>query len=276
MTHLHKYPDLRILPLDRIFPHEEHDETRTPPLATRLQESRVLRNPPLVSPFPDNSEQYMVLDGANRVAAFKFLGFAHILAQVTDHTSSSIQLSTWNHVVWGMDAKELVDKLKAIRGLSVTRVENTAQEKMKNLVSLHAPGNQSVQLSTEETDFHKQVVLLHQIMDCYKSSARFDRTPLTKLDELTHLYENLTAVIVYPQFQIKELFSMCAAGELFPSGITRFSVAPRALRVNYPLDELADERPLEEKDSLLQEFLHHRIAGKGVRYYTEPTVLFDE
>jgi hypothetical protein len=69
---------------------------------------------------------------------------------------------------------------------------------------------------------------------------------------------------------------LCGEGYMLPSGITRFSVAPRALHVNYPLEELKADKPLEEKNEVLRRWLLDRIAHKGVRYYSEPTVLFDE
>jgi len=53
-------------------------------------------------------------------------------------------------------------------------------------------------------------------------------------------------------------------------------VSPRALHLNYPLEELAADRPLEEKNEALQRWIQERIARKGVRYYAEATVLFDE
>lgn len=275
MTQAH-YPTLRILSVDRLFPHEVHDETRTPPLVTRIEQSKVLRNPPLVSPFPDGSDRCMVLDGANRVAAFKRMECPHILAQVVEPTSAAIGLSTWNHVVWEMSSADLIDNLNQIPSLTIRPANEPGSGNPDTLVSLHTPDGQFLNVEAQEPDFFKRAELLHTIMDCYKSRARFDRTPLTEIAELAAAYQDLTAMVVYPQFRIEDLFKVCDAGQLFPSGITRFSVTPRALRVNYPLDELAADKTEIEKDATLQEFIQHRIAGKGVRFYTEPTVLFDE
>ena len=62
-------------------------------------------------------------------------------------------------------------------------------------------------------------------------------------------------------------------GYLQPVGLV---VSPRALHLNYPLAELAADKPLEQKNAELQAFIQERIAKKGVRYYAEATFLFDE
>ena len=60
-------PWLEVIPIASLVIHEWHDEQRTPQLMVRIQESGVLRNPPIVAPLQDGSQRYMVLDGANRI-----------------------------------------------------------------------------------------------------------------------------------------------------------------------------------------------------------------
>ena len=52
--------------------------------------------------------------------------------------------------------------------------------------------------------------------------------------------------------------------------------SPRALRVNYPLDELSSNKSLLDKNGALERWVNERVARKGIRYYAEATVLFDE
>jgi hypothetical protein len=61
-----------------------------------------------------------------------------------------------------------------------------------------------------------------------------------------------------------------------PPGITRFTVSPRVLRVNYELEALKSTESLEQKNQELKEWLTTKVSGKRVRYYGEPTLLFDE
>jgi hypothetical protein len=63
---------------------------------------------------------------------------------------------------------------------------------------------------------------------------------------------------------------------LFPAGLTRFVVSPRALRLNFPLSVLAGDEPIEEKQRTLSEWIRERVGGRHVRYYAESTFLFDE
>ena len=79
-----------------------------------------------------------------------------------------------------------------------------------------------------------------------------------------------------PRFDINQVLSLAGQGCLLPSGITRFQVSPRALHVNYPLEVLAADQPLEKKNAVLQRWLQERIERKGVRYYSEATFVFDE
>ncbi len=57
-------------------------------------------NPPLVAPM-DDGDQYVILDGANRVYAFSELDYPHILVQVASYDSGLVELSNWQHVVAG-------------------------------------------------------------------------------------------------------------------------------------------------------------------------------
>ena len=67
-----------------------------------------------------------------------------------------------------------------------------------------------------------------------------------------------------------------SSGQLFPGGLTRFLISPRALRVNFPLAMLADRSPIEEKRRILKEWIQQRVEQRRVRYYAESTFVFDE
>jgi len=79
-------PDLRILPLPALIPHEEHDSQRTKPLVTRLGADCVLCNPPIAAPLRERYDHYVVLDSINRVTALQAMQLPHILMQVAETT----------------------------------------------------------------------------------------------------------------------------------------------------------------------------------------------
>jgi hypothetical protein len=79
-----------------------------------------------------------------------------------------------------------------------------------------------------------------------------------------------------PKLRIRHITYLVSQGHRLPAGVTRFTISPRALRVNYAIEKLASDRGLEEKNDDLHSFLKERAARKGIRYYAEATVLYDE
>jgi hypothetical protein len=90
-------------------------------------------------------------------------------------------------------------------------------------------------------------------------------------------HPEVTALVVFPHFQPAEVLELATCGARLPAGITRHVVSWRALRLNVPLDKLADtDRTLAEKNRWLDEWLREKVHQREVRFYQEPTVLFDE
>lgn len=267
--------------MDSLIVHEHHDDQRTPPLIEKLRESGILRNPPIVAPIMDGSGRYIVLDGANRTTALSKMGIPHMIAQVVEPDSDHLELKTWNHVIWGMQPSQLISALEEIPNLAIHEIENEEEglRKLANttaIIWIQTAEHKTFMGISPDDDLPSRLITLNQIMNSYKADAKLDRTRVRDIAGLKGIYQNLTGIVVYPHFKIKEVIELCSQGHLFPAGVTRFTVAPRALRVNYPLDEMASEKSLEEKVKTLEKWLQDRMSKKGVRFYAEPTVLFDE
>jgi hypothetical protein len=230
-------PTLKILPIDRMILHEDHDLQRTLPLVEKLRAQGILRNPPIVMTLPDNSDRYMVLDGANRVTSLREMEFPHIVAQVVESSNPNVSLQTWNHVVWGLETEALIDALKAIKNITLIQVDTKK--------SLDAPKYTPMQIRLPDGSFHiideapsdlpTHIATLHQIVNSYKTSASLDRTSQTLVDHFRTVYSDLTALMIFPSFKIKTVLKLAAQNIVLPTGITRFTVSPRALHLNYPL-----------------------------------------
>ena len=271
-------PTLHILPIDRVILHEDHDLQRTLPLVAKLRAQGILRNPPIVMPLTDNSGRFMVLDGANRVTSLREMEFPHIVAQVVEASYPHVNLQTWNHVVWGMSTNTLLYALRKVGGIALRKV-NTLQ-------SLDAPKYKPMQIRLPDGNFYiveeapsdlgTHINTLHQIVNSYKTRASLDRTSQTLIDSFKNVYADLTALIIFPRFTIKTVLKLAGHGNVLPTGITRFTVSPRALHLNYPLHELSSAKPIEYKEAYLQRWIQERIKKKNVRYYAEATFLFDE
>ncbi|MBN2503227.1 MAG: hypothetical protein JXB38_20790 [Anaerolineales bacterium] len=278
---LDQLPDIQIIATDSIIHHEQHDNQRTPPLVEKLRASGIMRNPVLVTPLQDGSDRYMVMDGANRVMAFQLMGTPHVLTQVVAPDSGSVELKTWNHVLWNANPEELLADLEALPGINLLTIpdDDAGLRQLRNheiLVWIQTPDQCTHAVFCETGDLVHMLNGLNAIVDTYKHKAHMDRTRIRKISALANLYENLCAVIVFPPFTIRQVLELAGKGHLFPSGITRFTVAPRALRIEYPLSELESNDSLEAKNQRLQAWIQERVTSKGVRFYAEPTVLFDE
>ncbi|MGC8855582.1 MAG: hypothetical protein ACP5QU_02180 [Anaerolineae bacterium] len=270
-------PTFRILPLDSLILHEDHDRQRTLPLVEKLRAQGILRNPPIVMPLQDDSQRYMVLDGANRVTSLQEMEFPHIVAQVVEANDPHVTLQTWNHIVWGMDPQQLLEKIYQVPQVQIQRIDSQR--------SIEPPGCPAMQvrLVTGEifllclpSPLLEEVAALHGIVNCYKDSASLDRTSQTLIETFKTIYPDLTALVIFPRFEIKTVLSLVSQGSVLPTGITRFTVSPRGLHLNYPLHELSSGKPIEYKEAYLQHWIQERIKKKGIRYYAEATFLFDE
>jgi L-serine kinase (ATP) / ParB family transcriptional regulator, heme-responsive regulator len=272
-------PDLKFLRIDSVIIHEWHDEQRTPPLIEKIREGGLFRNPPIVTPLQDDSSRYMVLDGANRVTALRSMGFPDILVQVVEPEHPGLRLENWNHVLWEMDSKVLLSDIRSIQDVNPVVMEDQGQPNIMDdcgLALVQVPRGKKFTLCTDAEELVVKVALLNAIVDCYKDRCKLDRTMARDIHELEDVYPDLSGLIIFPQFKIQDVLVLAGQGYLLPTGITRFTVSPRALHVNYPLYELAADKPLEEKNEALQRWVQMRINKKGVRYYAEPTFLYDE
>lgn len=274
-------PTLRILPVSALVPHEWHDDQRAWPLIEGLRASGLLRNPPIVTPFEDGSGRYMVLDGANRSTAFAQIGIPHILTQVVAASDPKLKLKKWNHVLWNWKPEALIEALRAALGPDFHELDSHVKRKQtrwpkKTLVWLQTPDGKAFVGRTQATKLAERAAQLAKLAELYLRKAELDRTTAQRISELHDQYQNLTAVVVYPPFKVSDVLELSEAGILLPPGVTRFTVSPRALRVNYPLAELASAASLDNKNESLQRWIKQRMSTKGMRYYAEATVLYDE
>lgn len=270
-------PTLRILPLDSLILHEDHDLQRTLPLVEKLRSQGILRNPPIVMPLRDGSNRYMVLDGANRVTSLRVMEFPHIVAQVVEPDDPRVTLQTWNHVIWGMKPATLLRLLKQIEGLSLKKIDVQHSFTPPDCTTLQVRlADGRAYLGCTPAGLDEEMRVLHAIVNTYKERAFLDRTSQTLVESFRSVYPDLTGLVIFPRFDIQTVLNLAGRGQILPTGITRFTVSPRVLHLNYPLHELSSAKPLEYKQEYLQHWIEERLKNKNVRYYAEATFLFDE
>jgi len=271
-------PNLRILPIESLTLHEDHDMQRTLPLVEKLRAQGILRNPPIVMPLNDGTDRYMVLDGANRVTSLRALEFPHIVAQVVAANDPHVNLQTWNHVVWGMGVKPLMNSLRKVKGIEPAKVDTRRSLDAPKYMPMQIrfPDGSFYILKETPSDLATHIETMHGVVNAYKTRASLDRTSQTLIDTFKKVYPDLTALVIFPHFKIKTVLKLASQGVMLPTGITRFTVSPRALHVNYPLHELSSGKPIEYKQEYLTRWVEERVKKKGIRLYSEATFLFDE
>ena len=268
-----RFPDLRVVPLEQCLLHEETDSARVARLAGRLTAEGILRNPPILGRH-DGLDQLIVLDGATRVTASRVLGLPYIVAQVVDYDDDKIQLHTWSHVLSGLALDALCkaladDPALAARPCTPYEAENGLAHR-ETLAYLAGGDGRCFALGRNE-DITTRAAALRQLFAGYAGRAAITRMPPAdwpaRLDE-----QRADVAVVYPTYTKRDIVALAQAGAVLPAGISRHVIPGRALRINVPIDGT----PLVEKQAWLAAWLRDHQAGHGVRYYAEPTFLFDE
>jgi ParB-like chromosome segregation protein Spo0J len=271
------FPDLRIVPLERCVLHEQTDDDRVARLVVRIEEEGTLRNPPILGRHP-TIDTLIVLDGATRVTALQSLGAPHILAQVVDYDDAEIELHTWSHVLSEITLDELEMALADEALIREQRCDPQAAEaalqRRETLAYLADRDGRCVALGTS-VDIVDQAAALRRLFAAYTGRAKIVRVAPTEWRARLQAGA-AEAAVVFPVHTKDDLVALAQNEAVLPAGITRHIIPGRALRVNAPLSLLRNPQPLAEKQAWLDIWLHERRAERGVRYYAEPTFLFDE
>ena len=277
-----KLPDLRFVPVETLVPHEQHDEHRLQALVRRLREEAVLKNPPVVAPLAaedPRETRYVVLDGANRATAARAAGLPHMLVQVVPYLDPAVRLSTWFHALGDFPRAELELALRKVAGLEcrpAPPMHARALLARREALACVAYDGAAATLHGG-TDIRERNALLNAVVDIYRHRGRFYRVASDSFEEARTRHPEVTALVVFPHFEPAEILELATSGARLPAGITRHLIRWRALRLNIPLDRLADTKcTLEQKNRWLEGWLREKLAQREVRFYEEPTVLFDE
>lgn len=271
-------PDLRIFPAQALIPHEDCDPRRVDRLSQRLREDGILKNPPVVAPIPE-SEKYVVLDGANRALSFVNLGIPHIVAQLVSYHDSGVELDTWYHVVAGMDFNQFEDALTQVTGLHLA--DCSLEEARSALETKHAAAyiirDKGVRMVINSTNSLKHdTALLDGLVSAYKGKANIYRASNDIWEKQAPYYPEITALIVFPRLSPADIIHAAQSGVKIPTGLTRHIIPNRALNINFPMDILEKDWPLEKKGNWLMNWLMERMAANSIRFYSESTFSFNE
>jgi hypothetical protein len=174
----------------------------------------------------------------------------------------------------------VIETIQRLDGVHLAEVdEDDAVRRLDDrdsLAYLVIPGGGIWELTTDASELGEQVDLLAAVVTLFEGRNRAERTNAVSLNGVATLYPDLACLAVYPGFAVDDVVEVVASGRLFPSGITRFLISPRALRLNFPLALLADRSTLQSKERALKDWILQRMDQRRIRFYAESTFLFDE
>ncbi|MCB8962761.1 MAG: hypothetical protein H6651_20775 [Ardenticatenales bacterium] len=265
---------LRVVPLDKVMPHENIDPKRVERLANRLRQEQILANPPIVTPVGD---VYMVLDGATRTSALKALGLPHAIVQIST-AATGLGLETWYHSIQDVAIPDLLAMLDALPEISLVEVApDKAREEMFEygaLCVLHTVNNRAYLV--QPAAGVNRLDALNHLTESYIAAGRVERTLEDDVMTLRTELPGLAALVIFPIYTVEQVMQVTKGGRYFPAGITRFIIPGRILRIKADMRVLSSNRPLHEKNRWLRNLLLDKLNGNEIRYYAEPVYLLDE
>lgn len=265
---------LEVVPLEKVIPHEKVDPRRVARLTARLAKDGTLSNPPIVVRLED---QYVVLDGATRVTAFKELDYPHIIVQLVS-PKEGLSLHTWYHAVRKIEPAQLLKTLNALPEVMLTESspEQVLDEMFEvgGLCYLHTIDGRLFLVQAASGTNHFQA--LNRFTEAYIDAGHVTRTLNSNVDDLLNEFGDLAAVVVFPEYTVEQVLQIARAGRQLPAGITRFIIPGRVLRLNADLAFLKAGDSLADKNRQLYQLVVEKLSTSQVRYYQEPVYLLDE
>ena len=267
-------PDLRLVPLASIELQEEPDRKRLERLIAGIRQSRVVRDPPIVT--SGIGKKLMQLDGTTRISTLRRLGCSHVVVQYVDYSDSSqVLIKSWVHVskVNKRDFVEGIQKIPGVKtesfqlGLGLTLTGHP-------LATITIIFNSGKGLSIlGDSDLVQKVLMLKKVVNLYASLIERDReVTIEGMQHLAEFFEKhpeKNVALFFPSFAAQEIYSLLKKGVVLPAGITRHIINGRVLGINYPIKMLGEDVTDEEK----QQFFANFLKTIQLRYYEESTFM---
>jgi hypothetical protein len=265
-----RIPTLRIVPLDRVFPHEAHDPQRSTPLIASISSAQTLTNPIIVA--TTSSDRYVVLDGSNRYHSFRTLNYQHTLVQVVEYEDDIVDLGVWRHIISGLDTAQLLSEMSSSDEYHLQA--GWAPTAIAEILLRDGPVY-SVLARSDRTEVRN--LTLRSLVESYHHRAVLHRTAVDDPTQIWTHYADAAAVVLFPPLKPQDILDAAMLDALLPPGVSRHIVEGRVLKLHFPLEILHDPNSsLEEKNTYLSGWLRERLASRSARFYAEATWIFDE
>jgi L-serine kinase (ATP) / ParB family transcriptional regulator, heme-responsive regulator len=262
-SRLRPAPDLRVVPLDTIWVHEDPDPSRFVALRDAIGKQGVLENPVVVGSVTAaaaDRHRFVHLDGANRIAALRALGCTQVVVQVVDvHQPQQVRLSTWAHRTWvdPVDFLRHLQRLPEVDLQPLSRVGDATEDRAAAAFIFCKQG--AYQLCLQKPTVTSRIAALHAAVSLY--SGRIERYQLPLWPEPHIVARHLATgaldephhvLITFVPLQAADFSELASRGVRVPPGVTRFVLrGGRAMGVNAPLSILGPNGRAASADNWL-------------------------
>lgn len=273
-------PQLKILPMSDLILHEEYSPERVKKLSERIMKDSCLKNPVIVSRIKGIGK-YMVLDGATRTTALKYLGFRDIFTQVVNYYDNSITLDTWHHLLPMHGGKKILQNILtevSAFGEYATLQKAESLLRKRDIISYFLFfDNTCLMIKDERGIPTERLAVLRKLVRYYEKPGGIIRIHYSDLGESLKKNGNIYMAHIFPSYSKHELIRFAQSGLSLPAGITRHIIPGRALGFSIKTSLLkTDKISLHKKNELLQKEYETKLIENRMRFYPEGVFIFND
>lgn len=277
INYTESYFNLKLLKISDIKLHEDTENKRLRNIFNRISHDKYLNNPVIVAKYDDD---YILIDGANRLSSLEEIGCKLVLAQIIDYKDKAIKLLSWNHFVYEFELSKLIELCeKEGWKYEYTTLRNGQKAAAKGINKILASDIEHDKhiLITFKNKFEDILKALMKITSLYTGKYNFDRSESDiKIPELKKFSRKKGVLIDFPDFSKEDIVKIARNNLKIPTGISRHILKNRVLHVRYGIKNLLDANNLDKKSKELDKYLYKKIDDNKVRQYKESVIIFDE
>jgi len=278
--------ELRLVPLDELYIHEEVVPRNIRRLIDKFQKERVFTHPIIV-----DKNSNVVLDGMHRVTALRMLGNNYIPVSFIDYNHPAIQVKNWFRAIYPENTKNMhnaiIDILSELEINSRWEDRNTFmnllfERKYFACFRFHYMDKILALINDENADiwsiYRKIGKIEKRIMQDLKARIMYEPDIFIQQESQK---KEIPLVLMTPPLSKREVVYFARQKKLFPPKTTRHIIPMRPLFINIPMILLREDGPgrdLEEKNKIFEALLRQKgvlkLRGKLLldRFYEEDFV----
>jgi hypothetical protein len=274
------FPEIDVLSISELMLHENESVERTAKLQERIRADGFLRNPVIVAKVLHSSRlHYLLLDGIHRISALKNLGCRDVVAQLIDYSSEGVKVEVWHQLIRGVDPVNLSKSLKRVFGKTLTKKPEAEANELRNkdliLMHLLLKNGQSY-IIERQSNLQSTTAKIREFVKILTSLGEVHRVHEDEAKSVLKSSSAATGILFIQPLSKQHIIEIALSETKLPAGITRHIIPCRALGIAVDLALLRAELSTVEKSKLIRLVVNQRIEDERVRFYAEPTFVFNE